>query len=790
MVMAPLDVKLMRDLWKLRGQAAAIALVIAAGLSAVMMSLSTLDSLRASRAKFYADNGFTQVFAPLRRAPEAVADRIREIDGVGIVETRVSVFVTLQLQELHEPVRGFILSLPDLRGQGGLNRLHLTAGRLPSRHRDDEIVIGEAFAEMNRLLVGDHLDMILYGKQVSPRVVGIALSPEFIYQVGPGELIPDFKRFGIGWMERKPLALALDMDGAFNDLTATLSPGANEQAVLENIDLVLASWGGVGAYGREDQQSHRFLSEEFKQLSHMGQMFSLIFLGISAFLLHIVVSRLIDTQREQIAVLKAFGYTHAQVALHYGKLVILIVLLGTLFGIAAGAWLGHGLADIYMDYYRIPELVFQLRPRMAFAAMLVTTLAALAGTASALWKGFSLPPAEAMRPEPPAQFRATLVERAGLQKALTPATRMILRQLERRPVRAALTTLGIALATGIVVSGIFFPDSMDYIVDAEFRRASREDLAVTFIENTERRALFELSALPGVRLAEPFRSVPIKLRNGHRERRTVIQGLPAHSELHRVLNERLQPVDMPPQGLLVSDILAKALGISRGDLVVVEIMEGQRETHTVRVADIVEQWVGMSAYMHLDALNRLVGDGDLVSGAFLAVAPEDQAQVLKELESRPRVAGSRSQRRTIQSWHETFEEVLLTFVGFIAAMAGAITLGVVYNAARITLAERSRELASLRVLGFTRAEISVILLGELGLLVLLAIPLGFVIGLGLSHQWAAQAPQELFKIPVVVSARTYAMAAATVLAAATLSAMIVRRRLNRLDLISALKLRE
>jgi putative ABC transport system permease protein len=789
MMIDTLDRKLLRDLWNLRGQAAAIALVIAAGLSAVMMSLATLDSLRASRSKFYADNGFAQLFAPLRRAPEAVAGQVRDIPGIGIVETRVTAFVTLQLAGFDEPVRGYILSLPDER-RGGLNRLHLREGRLPHPDRDDEIVIGEAFAEMHGLQPGDRLEMILYGRKAAPRVVGIALSPEFVYQVGPGELIPDFKRFGIGWMEREPLSLALDLDGAFNDLVATLSPRANEQGVIEQLDLVLNRWGGRGAYGREDQQSHRFLNEEFKQLSHMGQMFSLIFLGVSAFLLHIVVSRLIDTQREQIAVLKAFGYSNIEVGLHYGKLVIAIVLVGTAFGLMAGAWLGAGLAGIYMDYYRIPELVFQLRPGMALAAVSVTALAALAGTASAVWRGVRLPPAVAMRPEPPAQFRVTLMERLGLQRHLAPTTRMVLRQIERRPVRAALTTLGVALATGIMVSGIFFPDSMAFIVEAEFNRASREDLAVTFIEDTERRALFELAALPGVRRAEPFRSVGIKLRKGSRERRTALLGYAPDMELHRVLDAQLRAVELPPAGLVVSEVLASALGISPGDRVSVEALEGRRDQHLVTVAGIVEQWVGMSAVMDLDALNRLLQDGDVISGAYLAVAPGDQPRVLKRLEERPRVAGTRSQRGTIQSWHETFEEVLLTFVGFIAAMAGAITLGVVYNAARITLSERARELASLRVLGFTRGEISRILLGELSFLVTLAIPLGFLIGVWLAYQWAAQAPQELFKIPVIISAWTLSMSASTVLAAALLSALIVRRRLNRLDLVSALKTRE
>lgn len=780
-----LDLKLARDLWRLRGQAFAIALVIAAGLSAVMMSLTTFDSLRASRAKFYADNGFAQVFAQLTRAPESVAAQIREIPGVGIVETRVSAAVTIQMPDFHDPVRGYFLSMPE-----GLNRLHLASGRLPHPGRGDELVIGEAFAEAHGLEPGDRLSMILYGKRIAPRIVGIALSPEFIYQLGPGELMPDFERFAIGWMEREPLARALDLDGAFNNVVMTLSPGANEQAVIERLDLVLAPWGGNLAHGREDQQSHHFLSEEFKQLTHTGQMFSFIFLGVSAFLLNIVVGRLVDTQREQIAILKAFGYANAQVGWHYAKLVIAIVLLGCGLGLAVGAWLGHALAGVYMDYYRIPEMVFRMSPQMALTATAVTAAAALLGAAGAVRRGVKLPPAEAMRPDTPEVYRPTVLERIGLQGLLSPASRMILRQLERRPVRALMTVTGVALATGIMVSGLFFPDSMDFIVDAEFHRASRENLAVAFTENTERRALHELAALPGVSLTEPNRSVAVELRHLNRMRRIAVQGLLPAGELHRVLDQDLKPVTLPSDGLVVSEVLADVLEMRPGDTVTMEVLDGRRDVHQVEVAGVIRQWMGMSAYMDIDALNRLLGDGDVISGAFLAVPEHMELAVLDRLEARPRVSGTRSQRGLVRSWEQSFEEVLLTMVTFIAAMAGAITLGIVYNAARITLSERARELASLRVLGFTRAEISRILLGELAILVIVAIPLGFGIGWWLAHQWAAQAPKELVQIPVVITAHTLALSAAVVLTAALLTGLIVRRRLDRLDLIGALKTNE
>lgn len=784
-ITSTLELKLLRDLWRLRGQAFAIALVIAAGLSAVMMSLSTLDSLRASRAKFYSDKGFARVFAHLTRAPEPIAARIREIPGVAIVETRISAGARIQIPDFNDPIRAYILSMPE-----GLNRLHLTSGQLPQPDRDDEIVVGEAFAEAHGLQPGDRLSMTLYGRRTNPRVVGIALSPEFVYQIGPGELMPDFERFAIGWMERKPLSRALNLEGAFNGAVMTLGPGAHEQAVIDQLDLLLRPWGGTSAYGREDQQSHRFLNEEFKQLTHTGQMFSVIFLAVSAFLLHIVVGRLVDTQREQIAILKAFGYSNAQVGWHYSQLVVFIVLAGCAMGIAAGAWLGHGLAGVYMDYYRIPEMVYRLNPPIAMAATAVTAAAALLGSAAAVRRGVRLPPAEAMRPEAPETYRPTVVERLGLQPLLSPVTRMILRQIERRPVRSLMTVTGVALATGVMVSGLFFPDSMDFIVDAEFHRASRENLAVDFIEVTERKALHELSAIPGVLLAEPHRTVPVELRHRNLARRTAVQGLVPEPELHRAMDAEMNPIALPSHGLVLGEVLADVLDVRPGDRLVMEVLDRRRETHLVPVVAVVTQWLGMSAYMHIDALNGLLGDGDVVSGAYLAVPEHLEHVVVSKLDARPRVAGTRTQRGTIRSWEQTFEEVLLTMVTFIAAMAGAITLGIVYNAARITLSERARDLASLRVLGFTRAEISRILLGELAILVVLAIPIGFAIGWWLAFQWAAQAPKELVQVPVIMTPKTLTLSATVVLAASLLSGLIVRRRLDHLDLIAALKTNE
>ncbi|HEY9197785.1 MAG TPA: ABC transporter permease [Gammaproteobacteria bacterium] len=788
-MISALDRKILRDLWQLRGQALAIALVIGAGLAAVLMSVSTLDSLQSTRTLYYRDYGFAEVFAALKRAPESLGGRIADIPGVDRVALRVWAPATLDIAGFDDPVNALLVTAPR-PGRGELNRLHLRAGRLMDPLRDDEVVIGDAFAEAHGFQPGDRLGVIVNGKRRQLRIVGIALSPEFVYQIGPGAIFPDFARFGVLWMAHDALATAYGMDGAFNNVALTLTRGANEADVIDRLDALLERYGGLGAYGREDQTSHQFLSEEFKQLEQMGRTFSVIFLGVSAFLLNMVMNRLIGTQREQIATLKAFGYGNTAIGLHYAKLVIAIVLLGIFAGVVAGVWLGRGMSDIYMEYYRFPYLHYQLRPNVVGIATAVTGAAALLGTLFAVRRALRLAPAQAMRPEPPPVYRATIVERLGLQRWLSQPSRMILRHIERRPLKAALSVLGIGMAGGIVISGTFMNDSVDFMVEAEFRLAQREDIAVSFTEATSYRALHELAALPGVTRVEPVRAVPVRFRHGHRSYRTVLQGLAADTDLHRTLDMELRPIAFPPQGVVLTDYLATLLELEPGDRVTVEVLDGARPVREVAVVGRVRQYIGVGGYMDLDALNRLLREDRALSGAFLAVDERQRQTVYDLLKDMPRVANVRVHENAIRNYYASIGELLLIFVSFISGLAGAITFGVVYNSARITLSERSRELASLRVLGFTRGEIAYILLGELALLTLAAIPLGFLIGRGLAAHFIATIHQELFRVPLILEAHTFALAAAVVLSSSLVSGLIVRRRLDRLDLIAVLKTKE
>lgn len=790
--MSALARKAARDLLRMWGQVAAICLVIACGVATLVMSLSTLSSLENARRAYYDRYRFAHIFVPLKRAPLSLASRLAEIPGVGQVQARVAADVTLSVEGMVEPATGRLISLPSGAANGraeGLNLVHLRSGRWPDPDRPGEVLAHEAFAEAHGLRPGDSVEAVIRGRYRRLTIVGIGLSPEFIYQIKPGDFIPDDRRFGVLWMPEEELAPAFDMDGAFNDAVLTLQHGATEEAVIREADRLTAPYGGAGAFGRDDQTSHRFITDELSQLRGMSVVPPSIFLSVAAGLVSMVLGRIVATQREQIAVLKAFGYTRWQVARHYLSMVLIMVAIGLALGVAAGARLGQGVAAMYAQFFRFPVFAFELDARAVGIAALVSAGAATLGAWRAVARAAALPPAEAMRPEAPPTFRPMALERLGLQRLLSASARMVLRDLERRPRRALTTVGGLSLATGVLVLGGFSSDAIDHLIDVEFFRSQRQDVTVTFVEPASYRSLHEATRLPGVIGAEAMRGVSVRLHAGNRSYRLGIQGLEPGSAMRPLLSRGEEEVPLPPDGLVLTTNLANILGVGPGDEIVAEVLEGRRPTRTLRVIALVDQYLGTAAYMDIAAAWRLLGEGPTLSGALLSVDPAATARLYTELRETPRVAGITIKRAALDSFQQTLAENILRMRAFNVMFGVIIAFGVVYNSARIALAERSHELATLRVLGFTRAEISAILLGELGLLTLVALPVGLLVGYGFAGVAVTALRTETHRIPLIVEPSTFGFAATIILLAALLSGLVVRRNLDRLDLVAVLKMR-
>ncbi len=785
----PLDRKLLRDLWQIKGQGLAISLVIGAGVTMFIMYLSTFESLRRTQEAYYERYRFAEVFASLKRAPLTLEQRIEQIPGVASADTRVVVSVTLDVEDLEEPVVGRLISIPEVDA-ATLNDVALLSGRYIEPGRSDEVLVSEGFALARGLAPGDAVAAILNGRRRELEIVGIALSPEYVYNIRPGDIVPDEGRFGLFWMGREALATAFDMEGGFNDVALKLMPGAPEDEVVARLDRLLEPYGGLGAIPRSLQLSHWYLDSELAALQTVGMIIPAIFLSVAAFLLNVVMTRIISVQREQIAALKALGYPNLEIGLHYTQWSLVIALLGGAAGTAAGGWMGSGMIELYNDYFRFPFLAYQLSGGVVVGAVAISFAAAILGAYGSVRRAVSLPPAEAMRPEPPASYRPSLVERLGLTRWMSQPARMVLRNLQRQPGRAAASVTGIAFAAAMLIVGLFFLDAIDELMYVQFNVAQRQDVTVTFVEPASSRALFEIERLPGVVYAESMRSVPVRLRHGHRSRQVAVMGLTELPRLQRVVDTSLEPVELPPEGLVLTSKLAELLAVSPGDAVILEVLEGARPTRRAVVTDLVDEYMGMSAYMEAGALHRLMREGDNLSGAYLQVDAGRAQELYRRLKLIPAVAGVTLQAAAIESFNEMMEESIGIMIFFNVMFAGIIAFGVVYNAARVSLSERSRELASLRVLGLTRGEISFILLGELATVTLVAIPVGMAIGYGLAALTVTAYDTEVYRFPLVVSGRTYGVAALTVLVAAALSSLVVRRKLDRLDLVEVLKTKE
>jgi len=815
--MKALDRKLLRDLRLMWSQALTIALVVASGVGGFITSLSAVESLALARDRFYIEGRFADVFATVKRAPNALEAVLREVPGVADVQTTVEQIVRIEIDGLADPLIGQLIGV-DPRTPTRLNQVTVRNGHglLDATAASDGSIpalVSAGFADARGLEPGSRVWAQINGKRRALTIVGIGLSPEFVFAGLMGS--PDQRGFGVFWLPRDTLAAAYDMDGAFNHIAIRLAPaaspanvalplcltpgggndcvnswGGSERAVVEQVSARITRYGGREAYGRDDQQSHAMLDAEIKSQRVIGTLLPSIFLAVAAFLLNVVVSRLVATQREQIAALKALGYPNRSIGMHYLKLVLVIVLAGLAIGVPFGNWLGGLFTGLYAQSFQFPTFEHVMPAWLLVVSIGITVGTAVLGTLNAIVATVRLAPAEAMHPPAPGRYRRTLVERLGITR-ITPALRMILRNMERRPLRTTLSIGGVAASVAIVVMGNFFRDAIDFLVDSQFNLAMRSDVTVWMTEAVDDSARHELARLPGVIAVESGRNVAVRFVNGHLGERGAIQGFARHPELRRVIDiDNREASRLDGEGLVMTDRLAAKLDLRIGDWVRVEVLEGRQRVVEVPLVATVREMMGLNAYMERRALNNLLEEGDQSSQFALAVERGGEPALIEATKGMPRIVGTFSKATMLRNMQEISARNIRIISTILTLFAAVIAVGVVYNNARIALAERTWELASLRVLGFTRTEVSGLLLGEMAIGIAIALPLGMVMGYGLVILIADLTQSDQFYFPVVIQPRTYAIAGLAVLVSALASALVVRRRIDRLDMVAALKTRE
>jgi len=807
-MMGALDRKLLRDLLGMWTQAIAISLVIAAGVATLILAVGAYRSLDETRAAYYERYRFAHVFATATRAPRGLMKQIIELPGVSSAEARITKTALLDIEGFTEPATGLVISLP-ASGAPVLNRVYIRSGRLPQPGETTSVAVSEDFAKAHGFRPGSRFEALLGGRKRTLTIVGTVLSPEFIYAVGPGDFVPDDSRFGILWMEEKAVEASYDLENAFNSVSLLLRRDASLEDVTEQLDALLERYGGRGAYDREDQFSHSFLDGELSQLSAMARVVPPIFLVVTAFLINMILTRLIALEREEIGLLKALGYGQLAIAAHYLKLVIAIAVIGIVIGFGLGTWLGDLLTKLYGSLFHFPFLVFQRSIDIYVISAAVAILSAAFGAARAVWSAMRLPPAVAMQPPAPTVYRRFWAGGAFVLQHVSQLTIMVFRHLVRWPLRAATTTFGMALAVAVLITSLFAVGSVNYMIEFTFFQSDRQDASITFANETPHRVVQNVDRLPGVMAVEPFRTVSTKMRWVQKERRVSIIGRPAGTrlsrvldgnpdpvqltpgaDLSRILSVKLEPVALPETGLVLTQKLAQLLDVKRGDMVEVEFLESSRRTAGVPVTEIFQSFFGLAAFMNIRALNDLLDEGRVVSGVHIAIDERFEEDLYDTVKDTPALSAIALQKVSLVKFRETMAENIVFMTGVYSMLGTIIAFGVAYNSARIQLSERARELASLRVLGFTRAEVARILTIELAIVTIAAVPIGWVLGYGFAWTLIQGFESELYRVPMVIERSTYAQAALIVIGAVIASALIVRRRVNRLDLIEVLKTRE
>ncbi len=786
-----LDRKLLRNLRQMKGQVTAIVLIIACGVAAFVATLTAYRGLTRTRDDYYRRYRMADLFAPTERAPRSVLRDLERTPGVRRVEGRIVFEVTLDLPEMDQPVSGRILSVPDRRRRI-INDLHLTRGSWFEGDGNREVIVADRFAKVHGLRVGDRLRVIMNNKKEALRIVATALSPEFVYLIrGTGDIFPDPVHFTVLWLSESFAESVFDFEDACNEVVATLDPDADTDDVIAVFDRRLDRYGAVGAFARADQLSNRYLSDEIKGLRGSATFTPTIFLAVAAFVLHMLMGRLVRTQRTQIAVFRAFGYSTAQLGVHFLKLALLVGVLGAVFGVALGLWFADWALGLYQKFYSFPHLSFDVGPVVIGAGFLVSLGFAALGALGGVRAVAQLTPAVGLRPAAPRIYKRMLLERlSGLWSHLGFVSRMVLRHLARGKTRAAITMGGLSMAASILMLSFFTEDSIGVLIDTQFRLVERHDAQVTFHDERGRAALYDLRRLEGVRHVEPLLIVPAKLVNGRSSRRTGITGLGRGQTLLGLIDRDLRTVLLPRDGLLLSRKLAEILGVDVGESIEVRVLNGKKQRFLVSVENVVDEYLGAFAYADWETLSRWVDEEAVVTGARLSIDTDRSAELGRELKSLPAVAAVSFRTQTVQSFRDTVAASQDVMNTVLILFAGIITFGVIYNTARITLSERARELASMRLLGFTRQEVGSVLSSENLLLALGSLPFG--IGLGAFFCWALAWAYEtdLYRFPFVLRPETMLMTAVIVIGFTLLANMVVQRRVRRLDLIEVLKARE
>jgi putative ABC transport system permease protein len=793
--MLSLDKKLLRELWKIKGQVLAVTSVIACGITMYIAFYSAFLNLELSRDTYYAKYRFHDFSIQMEKAPLNSVFKIQNLPGVRAVSGRVVKDVTVSLKDKDELIIGRIIGL-DSRKKSIIDNIHLVSGRLLTPGETNVCLVDDKFLKANKLNTGDFITVTLNGRKQNLKIIGTAMSPEFIYAIRNAfEIIANPEKFGIIWVNDDWIDTAFNMKGFYNEIIGEVYEQDNLDNILDSAGKILDSYGVYSKVKRKDQISNFIINSKIDGIKGASKTVPVIFLMIASVILLIVISRLVKRERTFIGLLKAYGYTNLEISFHYIKFASVIGLIGGLMGIAFGEWLSFGLINIYAQSFTFPELQFKFYTSSAVIGVLISLTCSLISALIAVEGVVKIMPATAMKESISSLVSVkTPFERIKIVwDNVSFTNKIILRNVWRYPFRSAFTAVGVMLSTTILFLGYFMNDSMGFLVDYQFNKIQKEDIKITFYLERNIKAFYEALRFPNIKKAEPMLLYPFELKNKWHIKQSVIYGLKKQPQLFGLINSDGKEIEAPSYGILLSERIARELDVKKGSKLIIKPLMGKIDTEKeVIVAGTIKLYMGDGAYMNIDTLSNLLGNSTILNSILLKVdSPQDIPELNKIFKDIPAISSVELKKDVIDNFSKNIANSLSSMNVIFTIFAGIIAIAVIYNSTVINITEREREIASLQVLGFTESEVGRIVFNENIWLSLIGMFLGLPAGYLLCKVMTATVYNtDLFRLPFYVSNRTYIICAFTMTFFVFMTNMYMKKRIAKIDLVEVLKTRE
>lgn len=780
---------MLRDIWNNKAAYIACLTIIAIGLMTFTSMSAVKDNLRNTQEKFYTNSRFAQGFAAFRSMPKSASSQIQSIEGINQVEGKLTHDVRV-LMNREDNVYLRLVSV-DLTNPNRLNNAAVMMGS-PIEIGKENILIGSKFFSANELSLKQSISVIINGRKKELQIAGTGQSPEFVYTLQKStDFLPEPENFDVAYIPYDVLETLYQEKGIINALSFTLDPGTSYDDVKDEVETKLKKYGLISLVPRKDQTSHFFLDNEIVQLANIATSVPLLFLLISTAILYIVLKRLVEQQRSQIGMLKALGYSSREILLHYMSYAIFIGGVGGILGGLLGTVLSNSFTQLYKEYFNLPGFEHHFSIQYFLLGIVLSLLFSLFAGYSGAKRVLGLEPAEAMRPTAPPPGKNIWIEKIPyFVSMLTVQGRMAIRNTFRSKGRSIFTLLGVMFTFSLMATLFSFQNLFDRMVMDQFTKVQHYDLKINYSAPLRYSpVLYELDGKEGVQQVEPLLEVPATLKYRYHKEDTLLLGIASASALYTVVDQNYQKVDLSSTGLVLSKNLADKLEIHVGDRLHIESPYAKDDVVYAPVEKIIPQYIGSNGYMQIQGLNTLLGQENMSTSALLGVKGDQTAPLAKDLQDGDYVGTIENQQQLIQKYYDTVDTMIYT-LGFMGVLAVITGFAILFNAGVISLSERTRELASLRVLGMTEQEVFQVISFEQWFLAFFGILLGIPLTFGMQQGLAVSMETDLYTMPVGLTPSVFIFALIGTILSMAIAGYFIQKRIHQFNLVEVLKERE